>query len=419
MLIEILNTGTELLLGSTLNTHGHWMGQELLKRGLRVQRQVTVPDGVAIEEAIAEAVQRCDALIVTGGLGPTSDDLTREATASVLGMEMILDEFAVRTMEEFFKVRGYGEMPEGNRKQALVPVGADILPNPNGTAPGLYISPRLGKASACAIFLLPGPPRELHPMFHEEVMPRLSSLAGLEEVGEAVELKFVGIGESSFADEIDEALQNIPALEFGYCARLGELDLRLIGGAEAIEAGRACALKAFERYYIGDNGENLETVLVRELIERGLKVATAESCTGGLIASRITDVPGSSSTFTDGFVTYANEAKVRVLEVEEKTLAEYGAVSEEVCRQMVQGALSRSGADLAVAVTGIAGPGGGSDEKPVGTYFLGLGQKVEGGFDITITKSCQPRGRISFKRQVSQVALDKLRRLILFGERAE
>ena len=146
--------------------------------GLRVQRQVTVPDGDAIRDAMKEAVLRCDALIITGGLGPTSDDITREATAEVLGVEMIEDEHAVRTMEEFFKARGYGEMPAGNRKQAMVHVGADVLPNPNGTAPGVYVPPRLGSASACAIFLLPGPPRELHPMFHAEAAPRLKALAG-------------------------------------------------------------------------------------------------------------------------------------------------------------------------------------------------------------------------------------------------
>lgn len=389
------------------------MGEQLLKMGLRVQRQTTVPDGEAILEAMRESLLRCDALIVTGGLGPTSDDLTREATGEVLGVELMRDEQAVRTMREFFKQRGYDDFPEANLKQALVPVGSDVLVNPNGTAPGTYVPPRLGKVSACAIFLLPGPPRELQPMFHAEVAPRLKALAGIEDAGEAVEIKFVGIGESSFADGLDDELQAIEGLEFGYCARLGELDLRLIGGPEAVAAGRALAENAFSKFYVSDDGANLETVVVRELTNRGLTLATAESCTGGMISSRVTDVPGASAVLTHGFVTYANEAKAQLLGVSEDSLAKFGAVSEEVCREMAAGALVKSGADLAVSVTGIAGPGGGSEEKPVGTVFIGIAER---GKEVTVTKKCHPRGRKSFKEQVSQVALDLLRRRVQHGE---
>lgn len=378
--------------------------------GLRVQRQMTVPDGDAIRDAMRESVMRCDALIVTGGLGPTSDDITREATAEVLGIEMIEDEQALRTMKDFFLARGYGEMPKGNSKQALVPVGADVLPNPNGTAPGVYVPPRLGKASACAIFLLPGPPSELRPMFHAEVEPRMRALSGIENAGRAVEVKFVGIGESSFAEGIDDQLQAIEGLEFGYCARLGELDLRLIGGEEPIRQAREIVEAAFGEYYVSDDGAALEEVVVREMAARGLTLATAESCTGGLIANRVTDVPGSSAVLTHGFVSYANAAKESQLGVSAESLAEYGAVSEEVCREMVLGALSQSGADIAVAVTGIAGPDGGSDEKPVGTVYIGIAKKGE---SVRVVRQCHPRARTSFKRQVSQVALDQVRRCAL------
>ena len=189
--------------------------RNLLKMGLRVQRQTTVPDGEAILETMRESLGRCDALIITGGLGPTSDDVTREATGEVLGVELIQDEQAVRTMKEFFEKRGYGHFPEANLKQALVPVGSDVLVNPNGTAPGTYVPPRVGKDSACAIFLLPGPPRELHPMFHAEVAPRLKALAGIEDAGEAVEVKYVGIGESSFADGLDENCKRSRAWSLG------------------------------------------------------------------------------------------------------------------------------------------------------------------------------------------------------------
>lgn len=381
--------------------------------GLRVQRQTTVPDGEAILETMRESLLRCDALIVTGGLGPTSDDVTREATGEVLGVELIQDEEAVRTMKAYFEKRGYGHFPEANLKQAMVPVGSDVLVNPNGTAPGTYVPPRLGKVSACAVFLLPGPPRELQPMFQAEVAPRLKALAGIEDAGEAIELKFVGIGESSFAEGLDDELQAIEGLEFGYCARLGELDLRLIGGSEAVGAGRALAEKAFEKFYVSDDGANLETVVIRELTNRGLKLATAESCTGGMIASRLTDVPGASAVLTHGFVTYANEAKAQMLGVSEDSLANFGAVSEEVCSEMAAGALAASGADLAVSVTGIAGPDGGSDEKPVGTVFIGIAEK---GKEVAVFKRCYPRGRKSFKEQVSQVVLDLIRRRVQHGE---
>ncbi|HEX7262085.1 MAG TPA: competence/damage-inducible protein A, partial [Luteolibacter sp.] len=170
MKIEVINTGTELLLGNTLNTHGAWFGRELFKLGLRISRQTTVPDGEAIRDALQEALVRADAVIVTGGLGPTSDDLTREITADVLGLELITDEAAMRSLVEFFAIRGKA-MVDANLKQALCPVGADILPNPNGTAPGIYVPPRLNGRSNCAVFLLPGPPRELYPMFHGEVVP--------------------------------------------------------------------------------------------------------------------------------------------------------------------------------------------------------------------------------------------------------
>ena len=310
MRIEILNTGTELLLGNTMNTHGAWFGRELFKLGLRVGRQTTVPDGEAIRESLAEAVGRADVVIVTGGLGPTSDDLTRESTAEVLGLEMILDEAGLRSLEAFFAARGR-PMVEANRKQAMAPVGADILPNPNGTAPGGYVPPRLNGRSHCAVFLLPGPPRELYPMFHAEVVPRLRALSGVVDPPVALELKFTGIGESDFHNGIDDQLAALPGLEYGYCARIGEVDLRLIGSAEVIARGRKIALARFMPQLISEDGASLEQVVLRKFEARGWKLAVAESCTGGLICSRLTDVPGASAVLTHGFVTYANEATTK------------------------------------------------------------------------------------------------------------
>lgn len=409
MRIEILNTGTELLLGNTVNTHAAWFGRELFLLGLRIARQTTVPDGDAIRDAITESVGRADVLIVTGGLGPTSDDLTREITAEVLGIELITDEAALRSLEAFFALRGK-PMATANLKQALIPVGADVLPNANGTAPGVYVPPRLNGRSSCAVFLLPGPPRELYPMFHDEVVPRLRALAGVETVYEALELKFTGIGESDFHQGIDAALAEIPDLEFGYCAHIGEVDLRLIGPPAALEAGRAIALGHFGEFLISDDGASLEETVVRLLAEKHLTLATAESCTGGLISNRITDVPGASAVFTHGFVTYANAAKISLLGVLPASLETHGAVSETVACQMAAGALQASGADIAVAVTGIAGPDGGTPDKPVGTAWIGLAAKDA---PATAFKVFHPRNRHDFKLAVSQAALEAVRRKLV------
>ncbi len=406
MKIEIINTGTELLLGNTLNTHSAWFGRELFKLGLRIARQTTVPDGVAIRDTLQEVIGRADAVIVTGGLGPTSDDLTREITAEVLGLELITDEAALRSLEGFFALRGK-PMVDANLKQALCPVGADILPNPNGTAPGIYVPPRLNGRSNCAVFLLPGPPRELYPMYHAEVVPRLRALAGVEEIYQAQVLKFTGIGESDFHDGIDARLAAVSGLEYGYCAHIGEVDLRLIGDAAALEKGREIALARFEKFLISDDESSLEKTVVRLLKEHEMTIATAESCTGGLIANRITDVPGASEVFTHGFVTYANEAKSGVLGVSEQDIETHGAVSEVVARAMADGALQKSGASISVSVTGIAGPGGGSEEKPMGTAWIAVAMR---GGPTEAFCVFHPRNRKDFKLAVSQAALEAVRR---------
>lgn len=408
MRIEILNTGTELLLGNTLNTHGGWFGRQLFTMGLRVARQATVPDGDAIREAFVEMVDRADAVIITGGLGPTSDDLTREIVAETLGVELVRDEQALRTLESFFALRGK-PMVEANLRQAMVPVGADVLPNANGTAPGLYLPPRINGRSRCAVFLLPGPPRELYPMFHEEVASRLRALSGVEDVAMVSELKFTGVGESDFHDSVDAELAEMGGLEYGYCARMGEVDLRLIGGEGVIEAAKELVLGRFEKYLISADGSSMEATVVRLLRERGMRLATAESCTGGLIANRLTNVPGSSEVFTHGWVTYGNGAKGDQLGVPMELIGIYGAVSEEVARAMAEGALRVSGADFAVSVTGIAGPGGGSEDKPVGTAWLGLAAR---GGETVSQRIYHPRNRKDFKQSASQSALDLVRRAL-------
>ena len=347
------------------------MGIELFKLGLRVQRQTTVPDGEAINLAMSEAMERSDVVIVTGGLGPTSDDITREAAAEVLGVELITDEAALRSIEAFFAHRDR-EMAEDNKKQALNPVGGDILPNPNGTAPGIYTPPRMSGDRLCALFLLPGPPSEMRPMFENEVEPRLRSLAGTHEDHHVQVLRFTGVGESDFHAKLDKELMTIADLEVGYCARTREVDLRLIGSKKSTEQASQLALSTFPGMCFSQNGESLEEIVVKLLDQQGKTISMAESCTGGLIAHRITNVPGASEVFTHGFVTYSNPAKQQLLGVSATTLEQHGAVSEAVAMQMAEGALAKAQADIAVSVTGIAGPGGGSEDKPVGTVWIGI-----------------------------------------------
>lgn len=409
MKIEIINTGNELLIGTTLNTHGAWMGQELLKMGLRVNRQVTVSDGDAIGGELERSLKENDVVIITGGLGPTSDDLTREETAKALGLELIEDEFATRTIKEFFSSRGR-KMAECNLKQGLCPCGADILPNDRGTAPGVYVPPRLGN-SACAVFLLPGPPFELKPMFFAEVMPRLEALTeSSQEVKKMQVLSFLGLGESDLHEKLDASLNAIPGLEVGYCARPSDIDLRLIGTDQALTMGRELVLQSYADKCYSQVGESIEKVVVDLLIQQGKKITTAESCTGGAIASRLTDVPGSSGVFEYGYVTYANKAKTEQLGVPEELIDAHGAVSEQVAVAMAEGALTKSGANIAIAVTGIAGPDGGTEEKPVGTVWIAIAIRNKSTFAY---KELHARGRDIFKQTVTQRVLGKIREVVI------
>jgi len=366
-----------------------------MELGLQVQRLVTVPDGDPIRAAIKDSIAVSDVLIITGGLGPTSDDVTREATAEALGLELIEDEHA-----------------PSNLKQALHPVGAEVLENPCGTAPGVYVPPRLGsegQANGCAIFLLPGPPREMQTMYNNEVEPRLEAMVSKPEDYGVTWVKFSGVGESKFQDDLDEKLCSInngnDTLEVGYCARPGELDLRLIGTENLRKEAAALAIAKYPESYVSEGGTSLEQTVVELLTSKGKQLALAESCTGGRIASRITDVPGASAVFKYGFITYSNDAKVQLLKVSEQSLEASGAVSEKVAEEMAYGALLKSNADIAIAVTGIAGPGGGSEEKPVGSLWIGVSVRTGGRVNTYAVKKFYPHGRELFKQVVGQYAL--------------
>lgn len=393
MRVELITTGSELLLGFVANTHVNYLAQQLLPLGLRLDRHTTVGDDPAgMTDVIRAALARADVLLITGGLGPTSDDITRDIVAALLNRPLQLDQTVADAIRERFRSRGRA-MPEKNIVQAMVPTGARVLPNPNGTAPGLYI-----EESGKRIFLLPGPPRELHPMFENHVRPLLPATVTVD----CRVLKVAGLPESIVEEKVAPVVSGV---ELGYCARPGEVEVRVIG-ANAAEAEKQVRAALGENIF-GTGTDRMEEVVVKMLA--GKTVAVAESCTGGLIANRLTNVPGSSEVFLAGYITYSNAAKMRDLGVREETLRQHGAVSEAVAREMAEGARQRAGADYAVSATGIAGPSGGTAEKPVGLVFIGLAtprgtqvQRWQLGFD-----------RETFKWFVSQTALDLLRRELL------
>ncbi len=405
MRIEVVNTGTELLLGKVINTHLGFFGQELFKLGLRIQRQTTIPDGDEIRTVLQNAFSRTDVILITGGLGPTNDDLTREVVAEMLGHELHLDQSILDSIEEMFRSRGL-KQNRSNDRQAMVPEGAVVLHNPNGTAPGLYV-PADEKAGSPHMFLIPGPPRELKPMFLDQVVPQIKSLLGEDhQIATWRNFRIYGVGESTLANEMEPVLEPIEGLELGYCARLGEVDLRLIGSDEAVDAASKIVREKYGRQIMTESEDPIEKVILELLLEKGETVSTAESCTGGFIASTLTNVSGSSSTFHRGFVTYSNEAKTELLGVSPDLLAEHGAVSNEVVAAMAGGCLERSGADHAIAISGIAGPTGGTKEKKVGTVHIAIASRNE---PLFAKKFFQPVERIAFKERVTRLALDLLR----------
>jgi len=404
MIVEVLNTGTELLLGEVVNTHAAWFGKQLFPLGLRISRQTTVPDGEAIGEALSECFGRADIVLVTGGLGPTTDDITREAVAQLLGIKLVADEEIRRKIETMAAARGF-TLHERMLRQTMVPEGAVVLPNDNGSAPGLYL-PMKELPRSPHLFLLPGPPRELQPMFAQSVLPVLRKLCGGLTASECRVYRIVGLGESAVEETVGLRLEKRGDLEVGYCARPNEVDLRLIGSREVLEEVEPDILRTVGSHLFSQNGETLEECVVAKLRELQLKISTAESCSGGLLAHRLTNVPGASEVFTHGFVTYSNAAKTSELRVPAQLIEAHGAVSESVAVAMAGGALEKSGADYALSLTGIAGPGGGSEEKPVGLVFIALARRGK----PTLCKEYRfPRDRETFKQVATQTALDLLR----------
>jgi len=413
--VELINTGGELMLGRVLNTHQQWLCRRLADLGHVVARQTAVPDTAQdIQQAAREALSRADLVITTGGLGPTSDDLTRDLIAGLLGKKLRLDDAVLEHIRKFFATRNR-PMPKNNEVQALVPEGAMVLPNPNGTAPGLAMEVRpnpfrAGKKSSWLV-MLPGPPRELRPMFDDFVVPILRREFPPETPFVHRTLRTSGIGESAVQEKIQTPLAALVAagLEVGYCARIGQVDVRLSArGADAekiVREAGAVVQKILAANIYGLDDEEIEAVVVRHLTRLKKTLAVAESCTGGAMAHRLTNVPGASAVFLGGLVTYSNAAKEKISGVRAGTLAQQGAVSEAVAREMAEGTRERFGADLAMAVTGIAGPTGGTRDKPVGTVFIALASAS----GTEVRRAFNPLERLAFKETVVQQALGWLR----------
>lgn len=404
---EIIAIGSELLTPTKTDTNSLWLTEKLNDIGIEVKLKTIVgDDGERLEETVRDAMRRSDIVITTGGLGPTEDDITRQWTAKALGRELVYHD----EIEEHLRVRfrSWGrEMPEINKRQAYIIDGAEILPNPNGSAVGMFVGVG-GKMLA----ILPGPPRENQPMFTEHVLPKLKSIAGEVYVKRRI-LRVSGLGESA-VDEIAAPIYTAyPDVQTSILFNKSEVEIHIAATSEKAEMAEATAEKlaneltlALGKAVFSTNGETMEEIVGNRLKERGETVSVAESCTGGLIARRLTEIPGSSAYFMEGSVTYSYESKTKTLGVPAELIEKYGAVSAKCAEAMAKGMREYAGTDHAVSVTGIAGPGGGTDEKPVGTVFIGYaGKKV-----VKSVKIVLPGDRYLIRWRSSQAALDFLRR---------
>lgn len=377
MTVELICVGTELLLGNIVNTNAAYLSKMCARLGLSMFYQSVVGDNEErMTQVIAQGVQRSDIVILCGGLGPTQDDLTKEVAAKVMGKKLIEDEHSkaciLKYMGNYVKNHPGSAITPNNWKQALIPEGAIVLDNANGTAPGIIIEEN-GKT----VILLPGPPNELIPMFENQVYPYLHKKQ--PEVIYSVIIKVCGIGESLVEDQIQDLINAQTNPTIATYAKTGEVHLRITAKAKNEEAAKALIKPMSEELYrrFGQNiytteeAVTLEEHLVDLLKSHNLKLTTVESCTGGALSARIVNVSGASEVLMQGLVTYTNEAKQQFVRVRPETLDTYGAVSEQTAREMAEGAAAHTNCNISVSVTGLAGPGGGTSEKPVGLVYIG------------------------------------------------
>ena len=408
MSAEIISVGTELLMGNIVNTNAQYISQRLADLGIDCYIQTTVGDNHdRLVEAVHNALNRADIIILTGGLGPTADDLTKETVADAFGRKLKLDEKSLDYIKYRFSKMGHSMTPN-NVKQAYFPEGCIIMPNPNGTAPGCIVENE-GKAA----ILMPGPPKEMVPMFEASVLPYLEKHSGYTLKSKM--LRIFGKGESSVEYELKDimAAQTNPTL--APYALNGEMKLRVTArcrSGEDADAIMAPMIEEIKRrigeYIYSEDGLELHEEVARLFSAGNLTLAVAESCTGGMLASKLLSVPGSSKWFEEGCVTYSNEAKMRRLGVKKSTLDSFGAVSAETAKEMAEGIRLSSGADVGVSTTGFAGPDGGTDSNPVGTVYIGVSYG-----DKSIVKRLQiPGSRERVRNMACLYALDILRRNI-------
>jgi len=410
--LEVLTIGTELLLGYTVDTNAAELGRALAAAGAEITRHTTVADRPeTIRAGLTEALDRAAFVITTGGLGPTRDDMTKTVVADLFGKRLVLDERLLAGLEARFKKLGR-PMPALNRTQAEVPEGATVLPNPRGTAPGLWVEDARGRV----VVLLPGVPREMRGLLVEEVLPRLVARQGREQrVVLSRTVRTTGIAESALAERVGPIEPEIAPLTLAYLPSVEGVDLRVTAWGLAPEDAdaRLAAVVRRLRAAVGEHGygqddADLAAVVLDTLRKGRHRLGVAESCTGGMVAERVTNIPGASNSFIGGVVAYADVVKTAALKVSIETLEAHGAVSEATVRAMAEGAQRLFSSDCAIAVTGIAGPGGGTPDKPVGTVWLAA--RVD-----TATRAVKrvfPGDRDEIRRRAAQAALDLLRRLL-------
>lgn len=410
MKCEIISVGTELLLGNIINTNSKYISERLADLGFDVNYHITVGDNEGrLVDAGKISFERSELLIFTGGLGPTDDDITRETVAKLMGLTIRNDEVILSKIKGFYD-RLNRSMPDINKKQANVPEGAIVLDNPNGTAPGLILT-KDGKYAV----LLPGPPKEMVPMFEDKVVPWLRKI-GSNTVIESKTLRIVGVGESSVQEQLQHIFDKQTNPTVAPYAKTSETHLRVTAKASSKEEAHKMILPVVKKIeeILGDNiygydNNTLEMVILDLAKKKNLFISTAESCTGGLIANRITDVSGSSEVFLGSVVSYSNEMKINILGVKEETIKNHGAVSSETAAEMAEGIRKITGSNIGISTTGIAGPGGGSAEKPVGLAYIGIA--TDKGTKTFKTFAMGNREKI--KWNVSTKALDILRREML------